>query len=205
MIWNLFPYQNFLSFSVSKVVQLLCLDIVIGIDVYHNIHKLSTDAAWLYSHSIPIWTVNILFFLYKKIFFWKIELTKFHLNSTFSYDALSRVVWSIALCYIIFACIHKKGGPINSILAHPLWQPLSRICYSIYLMHFFVIRMTMASTKSPFYFSELNAVSCFLHFDWIFHLITYFFICSSTHSLGILFLLYLYHWSEHSHSNLHWS
>lgn len=75
------------------------------------------------------------------------------------YDALSRVIWSIALCYIIFACINNHGGLVNSILAHPLFKPISRLCYSIYLMHFFVIRMTMASIKSSVYFSELNAVS----------------------------------------------
>lgn len=81
------------------------------------------------------------------------------------YDAFGRVGWAIALCYIIFACIHNYGGPINWLLAFPLWQPLSRISYAIYLLHFPVILVTMATMKTSLYFSELNAVS-FVQFEY---------------------------------------
>lgn len=74
------------------------------------------------------------------------------------YDALSRIAWSIALCYIIFACIRNSGGPINWFLSHPLWQPISRLSYSIYLTHIFIIWITMATTKTSLYFSEWIAV-----------------------------------------------
>lgn len=75
------------------------------------------------------------------------------------YDSLSRVGWAIALCYIIFACVHGYGGPINWFLSHPLWQPLSRLSYSIYVVHFPVIVATMVTIKTSPYFSEFNAVS----------------------------------------------
>lgn len=80
------------------------------------------------------------------------------------YDALSRVIWSIAVCYIIFACVHNHGGLINRFLSHPLWHPLSRLSYSIYLIHLIVIIVTSATLKAPNYFSELNAVNNFLLF-----------------------------------------
>lgn len=64
------------------------------------------------------------------------------------FDALGRIVWPLALCYIIFACIHNHGGPINALLSHPCWQPISRISYSIFMTHFFVIRITTISTKT---------------------------------------------------------
>lgn len=75
------------------------------------------------------------------------------------YDALSRVGWSLALCYIIFACVNGYGGPVNWYLGHPLWQPLSRLCYAVYIVHFAVIMVMMGTIKIPAYFSELNAVS----------------------------------------------
>ncbi|XP_031627930.1 nose resistant to fluoxetine protein 6-like [Contarinia nasturtii] len=78
------------------------------------------------------------------------------------YDALSRVVWSIALCYVVFACVNNCGGPINWFLGHPLWQPLSRLCYSIYIVHFPVIMVMMASIKTSPYFSELTAFHAFI-------------------------------------------
>lgn len=84
------------------------------------------------------------------------------------YDTLSRLTWAIALCYLIFACVHGYGGPINWFLSHPLWQPLSRLSYSIYLVHFPVIMITTATMKSSLYFSEFNAVSvAFLAFKSI--------------------------------------
>lgn len=75
------------------------------------------------------------------------------------YDGVGRVVWSLALCYIIFACVHNSGGAINWFLSHPLFQPLSRLSYSIYLVHFPVIYATLLSMKSPPYFSIMTAVS----------------------------------------------
>lgn len=73
------------------------------------------------------------------------------------YDGLSRVGWSIALCYIVFACVHyNAGGPVNRFLSHPLWQPLSRLCYSIYLVHVPVIIAMAAAMKTPHYFTPLS-------------------------------------------------
>lgn len=78
------------------------------------------------------------------------------------YDALSRVFWSIALCYIIFACVHSSGGPVNWFLSHPLWQPISRVSYAIYILHFFVVLIMAATLKTSPYFSELSAYHTFI-------------------------------------------
>ncbi|XP_055304069.1 nose resistant to fluoxetine protein 6-like isoform X1 [Sitodiplosis mosellana] len=78
------------------------------------------------------------------------------------YDALSRVAWSIALIFIIFSCVHNSGGPVNWFLSHPLWQPISRLCYSIYLLHFPCVMVVMSSMKASPYFSELIAFHAFI-------------------------------------------
>ncbi len=71
------------------------------------------------------------------------------------HSTLTRIGWSISLCYIIFACIHNSGGIINEFLGHPLWQPMSRLSYAIYMLHYPVIRIVIVSTKSTFYYTEL--------------------------------------------------
>lgn len=76
------------------------------------------------------------------------------------FAGLTRVGWAIAICYVIFACHHNYGGPVNWFLGHALWQPLSRLSYSMYLMQFLVLYWTMGSTKHPFYFNELT---CFVN------------------------------------------
>lgn len=78
------------------------------------------------------------------------------------YDALTRVGWAIALCYIIFACVHNSGGPVNWFLAHPLWQPVSRLCYSIYLWHAPIILLTSTTLKEPQYFTEFMTYHLFI-------------------------------------------
>lgn len=75
------------------------------------------------------------------------------------YESLSRVAWGIALCYIIFACVHGHGGPINYFLSHPLWQPASRLSYSIYLIHFPVVIFFHATMKHTPFISEGTTVS----------------------------------------------
>lgn len=75
------------------------------------------------------------------------------------YDSLSRIAWAAALCYIIFACVNNYGGPIDWFLGHPLWQPISRLSYSIYLVHFSVMMFFHASLKHPSYLTGISAVS----------------------------------------------
>ncbi|XP_055303304.1 O-acyltransferase like protein-like isoform X2 [Sitodiplosis mosellana] len=77
------------------------------------------------------------------------------------FEGLSRVIWACSLCFIIFACCHGYGGPVNWFLAHPFFQLISRLSYSVYLLHLPVIWLTMASMKSPLYFSEVNAAHAF--------------------------------------------
>lgn len=71
------------------------------------------------------------------------------------YTVFSRIIWSLAICYIIFACINNSGGIINRFLSHPLWQPLARISYAAYLMQYLTLLPIMiATTNSAYDFSE---------------------------------------------------
>lgn len=77
------------------------------------------------------------------------------------YTSLSRVGWAAALSYVIYACVHGYGGPVNWFLSLSIWQPLSRLSYAIYIVHFPVIFVVAGSAKTPFEASELFAV-CFI-------------------------------------------
>lgn len=44
-------------------------------------------------------------------------------------NALNRIVWSISLCYIIFACVHNAGGFVNWFLSHSYWGLFSKLSY----------------------------------------------------------------------------
>lgn len=87
-----------------------------------------------------------------------------------SFLGVSRVMWAVAVSYIIFACHHSYGGPLNMLLSLSLWQPLSRLTYAIYITHNFVIFMIMATVRFPLYFSNISMVG--KHFTKI-HSLTY--------------------------------
>lgn len=78
------------------------------------------------------------------------------------FEPLSRIAWSIAVCYIIFASVHGSGGVVNWFLSLPVFQPFSKLSYGIYLNHCYLMTVTMVSMKIPPYFDELSAFQNYL-------------------------------------------
>ncbi|RZB40460.1 hypothetical protein BDFB_010301, partial [Asbolus verrucosus] len=83
------------------------------------------------------------------------------------YIAFNRPAWALAISGIIFICVTGYGGenvnlidftsliaivsgPINAFLSAPIFQFLSKISYSIYLVHYSLIFVRVASYKTEF-------------------------------------------------------
>ncbi|XP_039483883.1 nose resistant to fluoxetine protein 6 [Drosophila santomea] len=95
-----------------------------------------------------------------------------------SYYTFTRLGWAMALCWVIFACVQGHGGLANSFLSSPLWQPLSRLSYSVFIWHMFFMEMNARSTRTSTYFSDyqmmLNIWSTFgftVLFSYAMHLL----------------------------------
>ncbi|XP_050074483.1 nose resistant to fluoxetine protein 6-like [Anopheles maculipalpis] len=73
------------------------------------------------------------------------------------YESLSRVGWATAIGWIVFACVNGYGGAINDFLGATFWQPLGRLSYTIYLLHFPIQMMMAGSARVPYYFTDLLA------------------------------------------------
>lgn len=70
------------------------------------------------------------------------------------YQVLSRPVFGICVMWVIFACVNGKGGVVNDILSAPMWQPLARLSFTMYLVHCLLIWMlTVANVKTDLHFS----------------------------------------------------
>ncbi|XP_058814383.1 nose resistant to fluoxetine protein 6-like [Topomyia yanbarensis] len=73
------------------------------------------------------------------------------------YEALHRSVFSICIMWIIFACVNGNGGFINEVLSSPLWQPLSKLSFTMYLLHLQLLLMaSIAPVKTDGYFSVMD-------------------------------------------------
>uniref|UniRef100_A0A182LXU7 Nose resistant-to-fluoxetine protein N-terminal domain-containing protein n=1 Tax=Anopheles culicifacies TaxID=139723 RepID=A0A182LXU7_9DIPT len=74
------------------------------------------------------------------------------------YESLSRVSWATAIGWVVFACVNGYGGPIDDFLGATFWQPLGRLSYAIYLLHFPIQMMMAGFARVPYYFTDLLAV-----------------------------------------------
>ncbi|OXU24332.1 hypothetical protein TSAR_009169 [Trichomalopsis sarcophagae] len=68
--------------------------------------------------------------------------------------AVSRPIWAVGLSWIIYASLNNYAGPISTVLSWKLFQPLSRISYCVYLVHYVVQLTEQSAQRTPNYFSD---------------------------------------------------
>jgi peptidoglycan/LPS O-acetylase OafA/YrhL len=69
------------------------------------------------------------------------------------YTSIERELWAISICWIVFACHSLKSrGIIGKVLSYPPWQILSKLCLSIYLLHFPMLLYTADYYQNVFGF-----------------------------------------------------
>ncbi|KAL7286334.1 hypothetical protein TKK_0019292 [Trichogramma kaykai] len=69
-----------------------------------------------------------------------------------TFAAMARPLWGFAICWIIYACIHNAAGIVCKFLSCRYFLPLSRLSYSIYIIHVLVpfLRLGLARTNVNF-------------------------------------------------------
>ncbi|XP_033221057.1 O-acyltransferase like protein-like [Belonocnema kinseyi] len=78
------------------------------------------------------------------------------------YGSISRPLWAFSLSWIIFASNNGYGGLVGKILSLPIFLPLSRISYCLYLVHMLIQIVITSSAKTAYYFSDFLSFSTFL-------------------------------------------
>ncbi|XP_016976447.1 nose resistant to fluoxetine protein 6 [Drosophila rhopaloa] len=74
------------------------------------------------------------------------------------YLTFTRIAWPLGLCWVVFACMQGYGGLANSFLSFPLWQPLSKLSYSAYIIHMFIESLNGGITRTNTYFSDYQVM-----------------------------------------------
>lgn len=78
------------------------------------------------------------------------------------YEALSRLLWSTAVAWLICVCSFKQGGAVNKFLSSARWSPLVRLNFAAYLTHIIVIFITVFNQSQPLYFELLACAISFM-------------------------------------------
>lgn len=51
------------------------------------------------------------------------------------YASTGQTIWALSIAWIIFACVNKFGGIVNTILSLQIFRPLARTIYMTFLTH----------------------------------------------------------------------
>ena len=70
-----------------------------------------------------------------------------------SYQGLARIAWSSSLTIQILLCQCGLGGFINSLLSWNVWQILSRLTFSVYLLHLGLITVLYGQMRHTLFFN----------------------------------------------------
>ncbi|KXJ72976.1 hypothetical protein RP20_CCG016825 [Aedes albopictus] len=73
------------------------------------------------------------------------------------FEPLSRSMFAFCVMWIILACVNGKGGLLDEFLGASMWQPLSRLSYTMYLLHTVMLAMgSLAPVNTSAYFSAID-------------------------------------------------
>ena len=85
------------------------------------------------------------------------DLSGMHRFSDFEnayYLMFSGLTVSIAISIVIYTCNTGNGGVVNSVLSWPGWEPLVKLSYSVFLVHFMVLYYIFGTMRSSLILSD---------------------------------------------------
>ncbi len=80
--------------------------------------------------------------------------------SAFIYP-ITRIIWAINTATIIWMCITGNGGLINKFLSWKVFIPLSRLTYSVYLTHVWIVWYYWGSRRDIIDLNDFSFVTLF--------------------------------------------
>lgn len=69
------------------------------------------------------------------------------------YAALSRPIWAATIAFLIWACQKGLARPVNWILSFPIYEPLARLSYAVYIVHYPLKMQITAFQRTAEYWS----------------------------------------------------
>lgn len=122
--------------------------------------KLPTHLTWLLWILLPplSFTTLLLTYLWNGAYDVPTMINPSPLESAF-YVAIHRTIWSSLLAWLVFACATGRATLLTGFLSHPMFVPLSRLSFSIYLVHFPVIMYRALNIRHTLEWTDSNIVS----------------------------------------------
>ncbi|XP_043470128.1 nose resistant to fluoxetine protein 6-like isoform X2 [Leptopilina heterotoma] len=75
------------------------------------------------------------------------------------FGSIARSIWGLGLSWIIFKSIKGSNGPITKFLSLPIFVPLAKLSYCIYLVHMTIQLLLESTSRVNIYFSDIQFIS----------------------------------------------
>ncbi|XP_058800848.1 nose resistant to fluoxetine protein 6-like [Phymastichus coffea] len=99
---------------------------------------------------------------------------EYNLVREVTFAALQRPLWAYGICWIIYTSIHNDAGPIANFLSAKIFLPISRISYSIYLVHLVLPALQVGTLRTAKYFNQYSILQSYIS-DMVLAIIVAFF------------------------------
>lgn len=122
---------------------------------------------WLVALGWVLSTFLCLSTVFGMVNYWPINVTCIGNTDCYStgvavaWAMFGRLAWSIGVSWIMYACITGYAGAIGSFLSWKLFMPLSRLTYTIYLIHLHVLFYFHFSAKQVMHMDKYLIVYLF--------------------------------------------
>ncbi|XP_055607880.1 nose resistant to fluoxetine protein 6-like isoform X2 [Uranotaenia lowii] len=72
------------------------------------------------------------------------------------YAAVSKNLWGAIFGVLFLGVAFGVGGFLKRLLNNPIFRPLGKITYAVYLCHLFIVRTTLGNIRQPIYVSDVR-------------------------------------------------
>ena len=79
-----------------------------------------------------------------------------------SFVALAKPAWTIGLAMVCMLCFARLGGVVQCFLEAPIFGYLSKLTFTVYLIHPFILYIWVRSITAPLHYSPINYSMNFL-------------------------------------------
>ncbi|XP_052741526.1 nose resistant to fluoxetine protein 6-like [Bicyclus anynana] len=113
-------------------------------------------------NKILVWVIWVMAFLLMAFCIfttYPVMQEDFHLQALDNFlNSYMRAIWALAVGWLIFACVHGYGGPINWFLSLQMWKLPARLSYAMYLTHYPIMMVSNGSMVGTHFFTDGNTI-----------------------------------------------
>eukprot|EP00039_Didymoeca_costata_P032646 m.38716 g.38716 ORF g.38716 m.38716 type:complete len:700 (+) comp9465_c0_seq1:95-2194(+) len=151
------PYTRATPFSVGLLLGIMFVDK----ELVNSTFSWAKSRTLMFFSVLTILTVVYVDFINFK-HDWNDGLGSFSDMQNAAYQTIGRLGFALAISMVTLLCVTQHGGGVNWFLSLPMWEPLGKLTYGVYLVHPIVIRAYYYQKVQLFHFDVFEQTMYFI-------------------------------------------